>query len=1203
MQTADIEMDAMGLLVNMNNAQKRWKHHVDRRQIPEFPDSRVQLKLFVKDSTWRERLRFYFVKNQRTSLRIRLFNFILKVCSVSLYVFRAIYENPETTTCCGWCERNWTGSTNPWWTDQYEFSWWPIIWVERPFGVWIIQVILAFLSLIQAIITIFVDYKGNLWQNIFTLNNFLELLCTVPFIVSVCWPPLRCLFVPVFLNIWLANSRLNNMINDLQRVTQKQKSAMFNQIIVLLATITALLLTCICSVQQLERAGKYRMDIFDSLWFVIVTFSTVGYGDITPTIWPSRVVVIVTIVVALGVLPSQLEDLAHIWSQRQKQGGEYSRQRATTEKHVIVCATELRLDVIMEFLNEFYAHPFFQKHYVVLLSPSELDGPLRTFLQIPIWTERVIYLQGSALRETDLMRAKLDAAEACFILTSRQETNRDAADEKTILRAMACKDHAPHCPLYVQILNPASKFHIQFADQVICDEEFKYALLAMNCYIPGLSTMITLLAHTSKGQEGNALKAEWKQHFGKSAGNEIYHVIAEESKFFGEFIGYRFAHASQLAHAKCGAVLFGLKRDNEILINPGLSMIIEKTDVLFYICLTQEEDAVIINNTDDGGEIGDIARTFASGAEKALFEEEANRHISIREQREQKQRSSSARSASGEASDSPSKSSLGDVMLDGTGSTESLEHVNTNQIVIGFPTDLSIHWSRYSNSLSHFERKKMHCCLRHDRQCTHERFDQSENDPIIVCAEFATQSLINVMIPLRAHFRCLESLNPVILILEHSPEEQFVEAISCFPMVYYMLGNMNSLDSLLIAGVIRAHTIIIIDRMTSVYAEEEYMADSRQLVAAQTIFKLFPTIRTCLELTHTSNMRFNRFVSPNNQISIEELRKERRSEKASSLPYLFRESFASGEVFSSSMLDTLLYQSMVKSYLMTLLRLLLGLQYAPGSGYLSTHKVTKFEENRKYSSIFKEFSFRTGGIILGIYRKVIIERREESISNFKELPPEMESYKGKLFDDSELQIPESPPNPVKKRRHSINVFSMKKSIRSKLPFKNRKHANLSVRRLQLLQHNMTEREKLDTMIQARATRLGISKDQFPAKQEKTLQKSTRTFGYVLLNPAPDTVLKKGDTLYIIRPETRSHTSTDTMNLSATSSSTGMNTIDETSESGSVFLEKETPKSKVMTKQKSSTLPNGNSLIPETSFQCNITSDDGTKNEEDISTTM
>jgi len=35
----------------------------------------------------------------------------------------------------------------------------------------------------------------------------------------------------------------------------------------------------------------------------------------------------------------QVEQISFLWSERQKQGGEYSRQRAKTEKHVVVCAT------------------------------------------------------------------------------------------------------------------------------------------------------------------------------------------------------------------------------------------------------------------------------------------------------------------------------------------------------------------------------------------------------------------------------------------------------------------------------------------------------------------------------------------------------------------------------------------------------------------------------------------------------------------------------------------------------------------------------------------------------------------------------------------------------------------------------------------------------------------------------------------------
>lgn len=43
---------------------------------------------------------------------------------------------------------------------------------------------------------------------------------------------------------------------------------------------------------------------------------------------------------------------------------------------------------------------------MVLLSPCELDTTMKMILQMPMWAQRVIYIQGSALKDTDLTRAR-----------------------------------------------------------------------------------------------------------------------------------------------------------------------------------------------------------------------------------------------------------------------------------------------------------------------------------------------------------------------------------------------------------------------------------------------------------------------------------------------------------------------------------------------------------------------------------------------------------------------------------------------------------------------------------------------------------------------------------------------------------------------------------------------------------------------------
>ncbi|XP_009696785.1 PREDICTED: potassium channel subfamily T member 2-like, partial [Cariama cristata] len=246
----------------------------------------VQVEFYMNENTFKERLKLFFIKNQRSSLRIRLFNFSLKLLSCFLYIIRVLLDDPTQ-------------------------GWSPIIWVNRSLPLWGLQVSVALISLFETLLLSYLSYKGNIWEQILRIPFLLEIINAVPFIITIFWPVLRNLFIPVFLNCWLAKHALENMINDLHRAIQRTQSAMFNQVLILISTLLCLIFTCICGIQHLERAGN-RLTLFDSLYFCIVTFSTVGFGDVTPKIWPSKLLVVIMICVALVVLPIQLSDIS-LW--------------------------------------------------------------------------------------------------------------------------------------------------------------------------------------------------------------------------------------------------------------------------------------------------------------------------------------------------------------------------------------------------------------------------------------------------------------------------------------------------------------------------------------------------------------------------------------------------------------------------------------------------------------------------------------------------------------------------------------------------------------------------------------------------------------------------------------------------------------------------------------------------------------------------
>ncbi|XP_012872824.1 PREDICTED: potassium channel subfamily T member 2 isoform X1 [Dipodomys ordii] len=1097
-----------------------WQND-DRMHVETFsffsPLNKVQVEFYMNENTFKERLKLFFIKNQRSSLRIRLFNFSLKLLSCLLYIIRVLLESPSQGN-----------------------EWSHIFWVNRSLPLWGLQVSVALISLFETILLGYLSYKGNIWEQILRIPFILEIINAVPFIISIFWPSLRNLFVPVFLNCWLAKHALENMINDLHRAIQRTQSAMFNQVLILISTLLCLIFTCICGIQHLERIGK-KLNLFDSLYFCIVTFSTVGFGDVTPETWPSKLFVVAMICVALVVLPIQFEQLAYLWMERQKSGGNYSRHRAQTEKHVVLCVSSLKIDLLMDFLNEFYAHPRLQDYYVVILCPTEMDVQVRRVLQIPMWSQRVIYLQGSALKDQDLLRAKMDDAKACFILSSRCEVDRTSSDHQTILRAWAVKDFAPNCPLYVQILKPENKFHIKFADHVVCEEEFKYAMLALNCVCPATSTLITLLVHTSRGQEGQQSPEQWQKMYGRCSGNEVYHIVLEESTFFAEYEGKSFTYASFHAHKKFGVCLIGVRREDNknILLNPGPRYIMNATDICFYINITKEENSAFKNQ--DQQRKSNIPRSFYPGASRlpvhSIIASMGTVAIDLQD--------TSCRSASGptlslpaEGSKELRRPSIAPVLeVADTSSIQTCdllsdqsedeatpdEDMSSNlEYAKGYPP-----YSPYIGSSPTFchllHEKVPFCCLRLDKSCQHNYYEDAKaygfkNKLIIVAAETAGNGLYNFIVPLRAYYRPKRELNPIVLLLDNPPDVHFLDAICWFPMVYYMVGSIDNLDDLLRCGVSFAANMVVVDKESTMSAEEDYMADAKTIVNVQTLFRLFSSLSIITELTHPANMRFMQFRAKDcYSLALSKLEKKER-ERGSNLAFMFRLPFAAGRVFSISMLDTLLYQSFVKDYMISITRLLLGLDTIPGSGFLCSMKIT--EEDlwiRTYARLYQKLCSSTGDVPIGIYRTES-QKLTASESQISINVEEWEDTKDCKDPGHHRSLHRNSTSSDQSDHPLLRRKSMQWARR--LSRKGPKHSGKTAEKITQQRLNLyrrSERQELAELVKNRMKHLGLSTVGYDEMNDHQ-----NTLSYILINPSPDTRLELNDVVYLIRPDPLSY---------------------------------------------------------------------------------
>ncbi|XP_033152675.1 potassium channel subfamily T member 2 isoform X1 [Drosophila mauritiana] len=1328
---------------------------------------RVRVEYYVNENTFKERLQLYFIKNQRSSLRIRIADLFLKLLSCVLYIIRVILDkNPTFITCYGCEVGNKTEFIISAKLTEEEFqenpiiNWDAILWVNRPTVLWVLQLLLAMVSLTQSLVLTYLGYKGNIWQQILSFHFILELVTTIPFALTIVHPPLRNLFIPIFLNCWLAKRSLENMFNDLHRAMQKSQSALSQQLTILSATLLCLVFTSVCGIQHFQRAGHRHLNLFQSTYYVVVTFSTVGYGDFVPDIWPSQLYMVIMICVALIVLPTQFEQLAFTWMERQKLGGSYSSHRAQSEKHVVVCSTTLHADTIMDFLNEFYAHPLLQDFYVVLLSPMELDTTMRMILQVPIWAQRVIYIQGSCLKDGDLARARMNEAEACFILAARNYADKTAADEHTILRSWAVKDFAPNVPQYVQIFRPEHKLHVKFAEHVVCEDEFKYALLANNCTCPGASTLVTLLLHTSRGQEGQQSPEEWHRLYGKCSGNEIYHIVLGDSRFFGEYEGKSFTYASFHSHRKYGVALVGVRPaelpefyEETILLNPGPRHIMKKDDTCYYMSITKEENSAFVvnqNQTSDptaaakeGGGTGGgggasssashhptaatanptttitttvqattttISTTFTSstllsastttatinatstaaaapppvpsvcvrvphspsydsgggttgtthlqpypypqsypqphppmqtpdsGEFASLFVPSENpTAVIISDSRQNLKDTTVTQTAAtittttlppppqtmgspsmaggsggcgggglglGSAHSMGTSLSITPATLTTTGNHLDVPFANNPNLlspdvlnqrrgsrrpsILPVPDmftsssfsiagnddgeegdesddeiDDEMPWRSPSEKIAIvkgfppvspfigvsptlcylLKEKKPLCCLQLAQVCEHCSYRnakeyQWQNKTIILAADYASNGIYNFIIPLRAHFRSKTSLNPIILLLERRPDVAFLDALSYFPLVYWMLGSIDCLDDLLRAGITLAESVVVVNKELSNSAEEDSLSDCNTIVAVQNMFKFFPSIKSITELSQSSNMRFMQFRAHDKYALHLSKMEKREKERGSHISYMFRLPFAAGAVFSASMLDTLLYQAFVKDYVITFVRLLLGIDQAPGSGFLTSMRITKDDMwIRTYGRLYQKLCSTTCEIPIGIYRTQDTSNADTShVSNSPverwgpfsafsrhcvRLRPSYDEETGtpdSTKDSTEMLrgVTYRPPGsatggassfrPQPQRQRSVNCLG---------GCSERKGSSYSINLADEARDNhaqQIERAEIANLVRSRMESLNLPTIDYDDVSEKRNHLS-----YVIINPSCDLKLEEGDLIYLVRP--------------------------------------------------------------------------------------
>ncbi|XP_078019802.1 calcium-activated potassium channel subunit alpha-1a isoform X16 [Epinephelus lanceolatus] len=413
---------------------------------------------------------------------------------------------------------------------------------------------------------------------------------------------------PVFVSVYLNRSWLGLRFLRALRLIQFSEILQFLNI---LKTSNSIKLVNLCSIfistwltaagfiHLVENSGdpwenfqnSQALSYWECVYLLMVTMSTVGYGDVYAKTTLGRLFMVFFILGGLAMFARYVPEIAALILNRKKYGGSYNSTRG--RKHIVVCG-HITLESVSNFLKDFLHKDRDDVNVEIVflhnISPNlELEALFkRHFTQVEFY-------QGSVLNPHDLARVKIESADACLILANKYCADPDAEDASNIMRVISIKNYHPKIRIITQMLQYHNKAHLlnipswnwKEGDDAICLAELKLGFIAQSCLAQGLSTMLANLFSMR-----SFIKIEedtWQKYYLEGVANEMYTEYLSSA-----FVGMSFPVICELCYVKLKLLLIAIEyksdqRECSTLINPGNHVKMQEGTLGFFIASDAKE--------------------------------------------------------------------------------------------------------------------------------------------------------------------------------------------------------------------------------------------------------------------------------------------------------------------------------------------------------------------------------------------------------------------------------------------------------------------------------------------------------------------------------------------------------------------------------------------------------------------------------------
>ncbi|CAI2387150.1 unnamed protein product [Moneuplotes crassus] len=212
--------------------------------------------------------------------------------------------------------------------------------------------------------------------------------------------------------------------------------------------------------ESIDNSMSESLKFIDSFYYIVITATTIGYGDIYPTRSQSRVIISIMLIIIFLIFGDQISKIIAIIKESDKYDIKYN-----LKSHIILFGNK-SFSVIPPFLLDCLGSTKSERTKILIIDDVSVTSKMDQLLDFEHFQGRVYFLSvRNGITCKTFIKSCAKSAASVFIISDPYSINGEDQDKKGLFLKTYLRNNGVNCPIYIQLSLYDDKYIENFIDK------------------------------------------------------------------------------------------------------------------------------------------------------------------------------------------------------------------------------------------------------------------------------------------------------------------------------------------------------------------------------------------------------------------------------------------------------------------------------------------------------------------------------------------------------------------------------------------------------------------------------------------------------------------------------------------------------------------------------------------------------------------